>query len=106
MSSVRVPQAMFAEVYELDVDEDVNEVLFALPQPLQLPASASQSASAGSRKHSSKKSSQLSKPSCINGSAAGLKLLAPQLRRLMKAASAQHLSDLEGMLQNLSLCKR
>jgi len=30
-------QAVFAEVYELDVDEDVNKVLFALLQPLPKP---------------------------------------------------------------------
>ena len=46
-------QAVFGEVYELDVDEDVNKVLFALSKPLQSAAGTDQAAAAsipGSKK--------------------------------------------------------
>lgn len=104
-------QAVFAEVYELDIDEDVNKVLFALPQPLQSPGSTAQgnSSKRGSSKHSKKSKgsvgSQDTKPVVIDGSAAGVRMLKNRLQGLMEASTSPHLSDLESMLQNLSLCK-
>lgn len=99
-------QANFAEVYELNVDEDVNRVLFALPRSLQTQALEAPPAAAG------KKPSQRGKPAKapvhspsprIDGAAAGVKLLAPRLFSIVQHVPADTVADLNAMLQNLSL---
>ena len=97
-------QAVFAEVYELDVDEDVNKVLFALPEPLQLSKSPAQAASA-SKQGKGGKGSNSAKLACIDGSAAGVKLLMPRLMGTVTSLSQKHQLELESMLSNLALCK-
>ncbi|KAA6429889.1 MAG: hypothetical protein FRX49_00321, partial [Trebouxia sp. A1-2] len=57
-AAVKALQRVFAEVYELDVDEDVNKVLFALLQPLQDKPGTHQSKSNG-RTHKKGKSVSL-----------------------------------------------
>ena len=101
-------QAVFAEVYELNVDEDVNKVLFALPKPLQTTGSTTPAAAAtahGSKKSKGGKGSHSSKPARNDGSAAGVKLLLPRLLAAVTNLSQQHQSELESMLSNLALCK-
>ncbi len=105
-------QAVFAEVYELDVDEDVNKVLFALLQPLQEKPGTHQSGG-NSRTHKKGKSvSQRAKASglyrksfLVDGSANGVKLLTPCLNSIVQKISLQRLVELQAMLQNLSLIK-
>jgi len=105
-------QAVFAEVYELDVDEDVNKVLFALLQPLQEKPGTHQS-KGNSRTHKKGKSVtmrakvsglyQISFP--VDGSASAVRLLTPRLQSIVQKTSMQRLSELQAMLQNLSLIK-
>ena len=98
-------QAVFSEVYELDVDEDVNKVLFGLLQPVQLQAGtmSSRSSSHAHRKSKAGKGGHSSKKVRIDGSAEGVKLLTPRLQRLVQNTSVQQVSDFNIMLQNLSL---
>lgn len=98
-------QAVFSEVYELDVDEDVNKVLFGLLQPVQLQAgpTASRSSSHAHRKSKAGKGGHVTKQVCIDGSAEGVKLLTPRLQRLVQNTAMQQVSDFNIMLQNLSL---
>ena len=106
-------QAVFAGVYELDVDEDINKVLFALPQPVCLPAAAAQSQfnRRTNKKSQVKKSQvatagQLGRQADINGSPANVKLLASSLRSIVQDVSLHSRAELEAMLNNLSLAKR
>jgi len=104
-------QAVFAEVYELDVDEDVNKVLFALLQPLPKPdTNQSKGNSCTNKKGKSvtmrAKTSglyQISFP--VDGSASALSILRPRLQSILHKISMQRLSELQAMLQNLSLIK-
>ena len=79
-------QAVFPEVYELDIDEDVNKVLFALSQPLQSPGSTAPNDSSkhGSKKSKEAKGSQGPKPVLIDGSAAGVQVLKHRLQGLVE----------------------
>lgn len=87
-------------MYELDVDEDVNRVLFALCGQLQLPKTHQQPSKG--KKHS-KQSAQASKQIQVDGSAAAVKLLKPRLAQLVNGKALQGIAALEAMLQNLSL---
>lgn len=101
-------QAVFAEVYELDVDEDVNKVLFALPKPFQLVGSSKDTAAAsmhGSKKSKGGRGTFTAKPACIDGSAIGVKLLMPCLLGVMPTMSQKQQSELKHMLSTLALCK-
>ena len=105
-------QAVFAEVYELDVDEDVNKVLFGLLQPVQEKPGTHQS-KGNNRTHKKGKSVstraqasglyQSSFP--VDGSASAVRLLKPRLQSIVQKTSMQCLSELQEMLQNLSLIK-
>ncbi|DBB00024.1 TPA: hypothetical protein ACH3X1_013883 [Trebouxia sp. C0004] len=100
-------QAVFAEVYELDVDEDVNKVLFALLQPLQ------EKSRGNSRTHKKGKSVSLRAQASglyrtsflVDGSCTGVKLLTPRVHNIVQKISSPRLSELQAMLQNLSLIK-
>ena len=101
---------MFAEVYELDIDEDVNRVLFALPTPMQHPDKQEQQAQQqhNKGKKQKKQSGKAAKrtPAAavkIDGSAAGVKLLKPRLSLVVQRHLPQGMRDLEAMLDSLSL---
>ena len=100
-------QAVFAEVYELDVDEDVNKVLFALPQPMQAQAQAPKVVGHIKRDKKGRpaKGGQLEKEVCADGSAGAVKLLTPRLNSSIQGISRHHLSEVEAMLPNLLLIK-
>lgn len=98
-------QAVFAEVYELDVDEDVNKVLFALPKPFQSNQHTAAASMHGSKKSKGSRGSSCAKPACIDGSAIGVKLLMPCLLGVMPIMSVKQQSELKTMLNNLALCK-
>ena len=95
-------------MYELDVDEDINKVLLALPKPFQSSGISKHIATAsmhGSKKSKGGKGSLGAKPACIDGSAAGVKLLMPRLLGAVRNLSQKQQSELENMLSNLTLCK-
>ena len=101
-------QAVFAEVYELDVDEDINKVLFALPKPFQSTGKSTHTANAsmhGSKKSKGGRGSLSAKPACLDGSAAGVKLLMPRLLGAIANLTQKQQSELENMLSTLTLCK-
>ncbi|DBB00023.1 TPA: hypothetical protein ACH3X1_013883 [Trebouxia sp. C0004] len=106
-AAVKALQAVFAEVYELDVDEDVNKVLFALLQPLQ------EKSRGNSRTHKKGKSVSLRAQASglyrtsflVDGSCTGVKLLTPRVHNIVQKISSPRLSELQAMLQNLSLIK-
>ena len=101
-------QEVFAEVYELDVDEDINKVLFALPKPFQSSGDCAHTATAsmhGSKRSKGGKGGLSAKPACIDGSAAGVKLLMPRLLGAVTSLSQKQQSRLENMLSALMLCK-
>ena len=95
-------------MYELDVDEDVNKVLFALPQPVHMQPGPAQSkaSNTSNKKKKAGKAAQVAKLPQIDGSAGGVKLLAPRLHNIVQETLPQCLSDLEAMLQHLSLAKQ
>ena len=103
---------MFAEVYELDVDEDVNKVLFALLQPLQEKPGTHQS-KGNSRTHKKGKSVSMRAQASglyhssfpVDGSASAVRLLKPRLQSIVQKTSKQRLLELQAMLQNLSWIK-
>lgn len=97
-------QAVFAEVYELDVDEDVNRVLFALLSPVKLSMAQPQQHHTKGNKQA-KQSPKADKPTRIDGSAAAVKLLKPRLAYLLHGAAQQSLASIDSLLQNLSLIK-
>lgn len=111
-AAVKALQAVFAEVYELDVDEDVNKVLFALPQPLQEKPGTHQS-QGNSRSHKKGKSDtqratasgRYQSSSGVDGSVSRVKLLTPCVHSIVQQISLLRLSELQAMLQNLSLTK-
>ena len=95
-------------MYELDVDEDINKVLFALPTPFQSSDGSAHTATAsmhGSKKSKGGKGSLSARPACLNGSAAGVKLLMPRLLGAVASLSQKQQSELESMLSTLTLCK-
>ena len=98
-------QAVFAEVYELDVDEDVNRVLFALPKPFQSSKITAAASMHGSKKSKGSRSSSCVKPACIDGTAIGVQLLMPCLLGVMPIMSVKQQSELKTMLNNLAFCK-
>lgn len=96
-------QAVFAEVYELDVDEDVNKVLFALLQPMQAQVEAPKAG--GHIKRDKKGRAAKGGQVRVDGSAGAVKLLTPRLHSSIQGISLHHLSEVEAMLPNLSLIK-
>lgn len=90
-------------MYELDVDEDVNRVLFALPSPVHL--FQPQQHQTKGKKHT-KQSAKDGKQIQIDGSAAAVKLLKPRLACISPDAAQQTLASIDNMLQNLSLSSR
>ena len=101
-------QAVFAEVYELDIDEDVNRVLFALPAPAQhrpMQEQQQQQSQQGKGKKQKKQPSKAAQPTIarIDGSAAAVKLLRLRLAQVLQADVPQGVSDIDAMLENLSL---
>lgn len=94
-------------MYELDVDEDVNKVLFGLSKPLQSVAGTAQAAAAsilGSKKSKGGKDSQSAMHVRVADSAVAVNLL-PRLLGIVSNTSEQQQSELEGMLSNLVICK-
>ena len=93
-------------MYELDVDEDVNRVLFALPQPLSLPEKPLPVPHSKKAAHKGKSAkSALPQTVRIDGSAQGVRLLTPRLQSIVQSVQPESLTALEAMLQNLSIAK-
>lgn len=99
---------MFAEVYELNVDEDVNKVLFALSKPLPSLAGTAPAATGSKldrKRREGGKGSHSAMPPHIADSATAVDLLMPRLLGTVSNMSQQQQSELEGMLINLVVCK-
>lgn len=101
-------QAVFAEVYELDVDEDVNRVLFALPAPMQhwpVQEQQQQQPQQGKGKKPKKQPSKAAQATTmrIDGSAAAVNLLRLRLAQVLQSDVPQSAQDIDAMLENLSL---
>ena len=95
-------------MYELDVDEDVNKVLFALCKPLQSAAGTAQAAAAsipGRKKSKGRKDSRGAMPVRICDSGSAVNLFKPCLLGIASNISKQQQSELEGMLRHLVICK-
>ena len=91
-------------MYELDVDEDVNRVLFALPFPVHLSTPRPQQKQ-GKGKKQTKQSTSTSKQIEIDGSADAVKLLTSQLAQVLHGTTQQSVAAAETMLHNLSLVR-
>lgn len=91
-------------MYELDVDEDVNRVLFAVSVPVRLSATQSQQQQGKGKKHT-KQAAKAKKEVQIDGTADAVKLLRPRLAQLVNGKAQQRMALLENMLQNLCLVK-
>lgn len=94
-------------MYELDVDEDVNKVLFGLSKPLQSVAGTALAAASipSSKKSKGGKDSHSAMHVRVADSAIAVNMLLPCLLDTVSNTSQQQQSELEGMLRNLVLCK-
>ena len=92
-------------MYELDVDDDVNRVLFALSEPLQTQTLEAPLAKGSKKSIQKGKTTKNAEPIKIHGSAAAVKLLTPRLHDVVQQIRPDTLSEFEAMLQSLSLTK-